>query len=512
MSNKTYLIARREWLENIRTKTFWIGMLAFPIILTLALVVPTLLEKSKSARTYTVIDRSGWLFEEVIERGEISDLGRILQLAAAGRSTELLPADLLSMAENVADGSQDAYLLAASIISGEGIALDSTSRNSVLQWWRDLDSDSAKEISSRLGKAQYRYTAPKTQDPEALNQQIVDEEIFAYMIIDEDPIAAESEHRYVSSNLTDTDLQEWFSDTATDIIRERRMIQRDIDSETAAWLTSPMRFDRKRISETGEEAEVSATDTLRQWAPVAFVYILWFAIFSISQMLLTNTIEEKSNRLMEVLLSSVSPFQLMLGKIIGIAAIGLTMLLSWIIFLILAVKFLPQLLGSGSLPVDLTSIVSDPSYLISFIIYFVLGYLFYASLLVAIGSVCNTLKEAQNLMTPIIMVLIVPLLAMTPIAKDPNGSLAVIMSYIPPFTPFAMMNRVAGSPPMLDYILTTGLLLVSLLAVIWGAAKVFRVGVLMYGKPPKIREIFRWIKAPVGITPRIRKTEQEQDG
>jgi len=508
MSNKTYLIARREWLENIRTKTFWIGMLAFPVILTLAMVVPTLLEKSKSARLYTVIDQSGWLFESVMERAAVDDLSRILMLSAAERELDKLPDEIVSAGEQIRSGQADARAMAADVVNGSTNVLNESAQQAIAQWWSDLDATAAKAISGRLGKARYQQVELDSQSPEALNQAVLNEEIFAYMMIDEDPIGAESNSRFVSSNLTDTDLEDWFSDHATDIIQERRMQQRGIDNDTAAWLTSPMRFELTRINETGEESEVSATDTLRQWAPVAFVYILWFAIFSISQMLLTNTIEEKSNRLMEVLLSSVSPFQLMLGKILGIAAIGLTMLFSWIIFLILAVKFLPLLLGTGSLPVDLSSIVSDPSYLASFVIYFMLGYMFYASLLVAIGSVCNTLKEAQNLMTPIIMVLIIPLLAMMPIAKDPNGSLAVIMSYIPPFTPFAMMNRVAGSPPMMDYVLTTLLLVASLILVIWAAAKVFRVGVLMYGKPPKLREILRWIKTPVGMSPTLRKSDK----
>lgn len=508
MSNKTYLIARREWLENVRTKTFWIGMLAFPVILTLSLVVPTLLEKSKSARPYAVIDQSGWLYESVMERAAIDDVSRILMLSAAERELDQFPDAVIRAGEQIRSGQVDARAMASDVINDTTEVLDANDQQAIASWWNDLDAAAAKAISGRLGKARYQRVEMDAPNSERLNQAILDEDIFAYMMIDEDPIAADSNSRFVSSNLTDTDLEDWFSDHATDIIQERRMQQRGIDNDTATWLTSPMRFERTRINETGEESEVSATDTLRQWAPVAFVYILWFAIFSISQMLLTNTIEEKSNRLMEVLLSSVSPFQLMLGKILGIAAIGLTMLFSWIIFLILAVKFLPMLMGTGSLPVDLSGIVSDPIYLASFVVYFMLGYMFYASLLVAIGSVCNTLKEAQNLMTPIIMVLIIPLLAMMPIAKDPNGSLAVIMSYIPPFTPFAMMNRVAGSPPMMDYVLTTLLLMASLALVVWAAAKVFRVGVLMYGKPPKLREILRWIRTPVGVTPALRKSDK----
>ena len=188
------------------------------------------------------------------------------------------------------------------------------------------------------------------------------------------------------------------------------------------------------MSETGEEEEVDASDKLKQYAPVAFVYILWLAIFSITQMLLTNTIEEKSNRILEVLLSSVSPLQLMMGKIFGIAMTGLTVVLSWVIYFIAAVKIIPKVMGSD-MEVDLSMIANDPLYMVSFVVYFTLGYFFFAAFLVGIGSVCNSIKEANNLMMPISVVLMLPLLAMIPIGQDPNGSLARILSYIPPFTP-----------------------------------------------------------------------------
>jgi ABC-type Na+ efflux pump permease subunit len=120
-------------------------------------------------------------------------------------------------------------------------------------------------------------------------------------------------------------------------------------------------------------------------------------------------------------------------------------------------------------------------------------------MLVGIGAVCNTLKEAQNLMGPITILLILPLLAMVPIGKDPNGTLAKVLSFIPPFTPFVMMNRAAGPPALWEYVATTALLLVSIVVALWAAAKVFRIGVLLTGKPPKLGEILRWIRAPVGM-------------
>jgi len=300
--------------------------------------------------------------------------------------------------------------------------------------------------------------------------------------------------------LTDDDLRDWFSSLATSVVRDRRLATEDIDSDVARWMQEPLRFEPRKLAKDGAEAEVGTVDIVRQFAPVAFVYLLWISVFSIAQMLLTNTVEEKSNRIMEVLLSSVSPLQLMIGKILGIAATGLTLVGSWMVFFIIAVNVIPTIMGA-ELGFNLGLIASDPVYIGSFLVYFVLGYLFIAALLVGIGAVCNSLKEAQNLMTPVTLMLIVPLLTMMPIGKDPNGTLARVMSYIPPFTPFVMMNRAAGPPTAFEYATTTLLLIVSIVVATWAAAKVFRIGILMTGKPPKLTEILRWLRTPVGVVP-----------
>ena len=126
-------------------------------------------------------------------------------------------------------------------------------------------------------------------------------------------------------------------------------------------------------------------------------------------------------------------------------------------------------------------------------LYFLGGYLLYAAVLVAIGSVCNTLKEARNLMQPVMMILMVPLIAMVFITQEPNGTVAKVLSYVPIYTPFTMMNRAAGPPETWEYIVTSALLLVTIWFTFKAAGKVFRVGVLMTGNPPKLKEILGWL-------------------
>lgn len=213
-------------------------------------------------------------------------------------------------------------------------------------------------------------------------------------------------------------------------------------------------------------------------------------------MLLTNTIEEKSNKLIEVLLSSVSPMQLMAGKIIGIALTGLTIIFSWLLMSLTFFIFLPWV-GAFDLPVDLTTAAFDPIFLGSFLVYFLLGYLLYAAILVGLGSIFNNLKEAQNLMLPVQLVQMLPILLMIPVGRDPNGLLAQVLSYIPPLTPFVMMNRAAGPPSTFEYISTTLLLVLAIFCALWVAARIFRMGILMTGNPPEFRQVLKWIRTPV---------------
>ncbi|MBI2504466.1 MAG: ABC transporter permease, partial [Candidatus Latescibacteria bacterium] len=238
--------------------------------------------------------------------------------------------------------------------------------------------------------------------------------------------------------------------------------------------------------------QVAFGDKARQWAPLAFVYLLWIAVFTSAQMLLNSTIEEKSSRIVEVLLSSVDAAELMAGKIAGTAASGLTVVGSWSVFISLAVAIVPGLLGASAMAV--AHIIVNPFYLCSFVVYFFLGYLFYAALLVSIGSLCNSLHETQNLMMPILVPMMIPLFAMVPVGQDPNGLLARVLSFIPPFTPFVMMNRAAGPPAPWEYLATALLMVGAIFLATRAAARIFRIGILMSGKPPRLREIWKWLR------------------
>ena len=327
-------------------------------------------------------------------------------------------------------------------------------------------------------------------------------EIFAYFVIGADPTTSSDECKYVSENLTDRDLTNWFAGIATEVVRERRIAREQIEPAVATWIQKDLRFEGRKLASSGVAEEVGTVDRARQWAPVAFTYLLWFAIFTSAQMLLTSTIEEKAARIIEVLLASVSPLQLMVGKLIGVAGAGLTVVASWALWLFIALLVLPVVAGAPVLGF-LGDVAADPLMLCAFVSYFVLGYLLYAAFLVGVGSVCSNLKDAQNLMLPVMIPMIIAISSMVPIGKDPNGLFAQVMSFIPPFTPFVMMNRSAGPPALWEYVTTTIVLLGAIYAVAYGVARIFRIGILMTGKPPRISEVLRWLAMGEGATPAV---------
>jgi ABC-2 type transport system permease protein len=501
------LVAWREYLDNVRTKTFWISLLALPLIIALAVLVPLLLARVKEVRAYAVLDHSGFVLPQVEERVMVEDWQRVLEAAAGryrqgGRAWEALPEALRQAARQyVAQEEEGREEFVRALARGER-----PEGKSLRQWWEGVSSRELEELDVELWRGRYaRVEVPETDDPQAaLNRRVAQGELFAYFVVGQDPVESDEGCKYVSLNLTDRELLDWFGHRASEVVRARRLAREGLDAEVAAWLEAPVHFAARKVDKAGGEEEVESRDRVRQWAPVAFVYLLWIAVFTNAQALLTNTVEEKSSRVIEVLLSSVSPFELMAGKIAGMAASGLTVVGAWVVFFAGALAVVPELMGARQ--AHLGGIAADPLYLLSFVFYFLAGYLLYAALLVGIGSVCNSLKEAQNLMLPILVPLMVPLLAMVPIGQDPNGTIARVLSFVPLFTPFVMMNRAAGPPPLWEYASTTLLMLGSIFLAVKGAARIFRIGILLTGKPPRLGEMVRWLWLGEGMNPPQRES------
>jgi ABC-2 type transport system permease protein len=510
-------------LENVKTKGFWIGISIFPLLIFASIRVPILLEKHATpARYYVLVDQSGQ-FEKIVDTAmervrlkrlitALSEFAMQNARAKAGTATnkpvkadlEKMPAPNNKAMEDFLDGFADTNPQAIDNFTSQG------GKEAFLQQVKPLVRTNApafKEPKGRFVRLPLpdgtrtnlsisnivQQLRPYLRGQQHLQVDGKDVELYAAILIPADiekkvvrpgDVAALAPGKkdgiqYWSSNLADQSLREYETrgmDTAT---------IRKIERTYAPVAT----LNPKK--EEGQET-VSMADYIRQYAPSAFVYLLWVAIFSIAQMLLNNTIEEKSNRIVEVLLSSVTPGELMTGKLLGIAAIGITMISAWIGALIgiLAWRAGPETEFAS----QVLTVLRTSNLLPAFAFYFLFGYLMYAAVIMALGSVCNTLKEAQNFMGVITMMMMVPLLTMMFIPKDPNGALARVLSWIPIYTPFVMMNRATADPPLFDLAGTMVLMVVSTLVALWASAKVFRIGVLRTGQPPRLLELLRWLR------------------
>jgi ABC-2 type transport system permease protein len=510
---KAMLVALRELQENVRTKAFWLGVLALPVLMVVAIGMSVLFALVKDTRRYAVIDQSGWLLGAVEQRADHADLERVLKVVrdrARKGDDEIakLPAPLRPLATKLHDATdEDVEAMASAMSSGNpspapGVAMLFSGANAseVIAWLATLSPEEARAFGGGLSRGRYvRVDVPQgVADPEgwAREQLGSDGGLFACFVIGADPVAGNDGSKYMTKNATDQELRDWFSRLATEEVKKRRFDKEGVAAEVVERIQEPVVFEARQIGAGGQEKEQSTEERLRQSAPAAFSYILYLSVLITASKLLTNTIEEKSNRLMEVLVSSMSPLELMAGKVLGTASTGLAIIGSWVACATLGIFALPHLVPGG-LPFDPGAVVGDPRFIVSFVVYFLGGYLLFAALLVAIGSVVNSLQEAQNLLMPVNIVLMLPMLALIPVTQDPNGALAKVLSFIPFFTPFVMMNRAAGPPALWEYVATSALLIATLLGMFWMAAKVFRVGILMTGKPPKLIELLRWIKAPV---------------
>jgi len=187
---------------------------------------------------------------------------------------------------------------------------------------------------------------------------------------------------------------------------------------------------------------------------------------------------------MEVLLSAVSPLELMVGKILGQMCVGLVILVVY------------SGMGIASLFAFALQHQLDPMMLVYLVVFFLIAFTTIASMMAAVGSAVNELREAQSLMTPLMLLIMLPWLLWMPISRAPNSMFATILSFVPGVNPFVMMLRLSGSEPPPAWQPPVAILvgLVTVVVCAWGASKVFRVGVLMYGKPPNFRTLLRWIR------------------
>lgn len=306
-----------------------------------------------------------------------------------------------------------------------------------------------------------------------------------------------------------------------------KLVNENVPVDIIERTRTHIRVETIQWSSSGEEKSGSAELA----AIIGYVsgFIMYFFVFLFGAQVMRGVIEEKSNRIVEVIISSVKPFQLMMGKVIGVALVGLTQFLIWI-FLTLAIVTAAQVgLKSDSSKQAQTEMVQNimdqeaaanapgmqdlsqaqkmlddikgrlesiPIVLIiiAFIFYFLGGYLLYASLFAAVGAAVDNDTDTQQFMLPITIPIILALFVMMSAMQTPNSAIAVTFSMIPFTSMIVMMARIPYGVPIWELILSASLLIITIIGTIWMAGKIYRTGILMYGKKVNYRELWKWIK------------------
>jgi ABC-2 type transport system permease protein len=426
--NKIGIVAGAEFGMLVRTRAFLITVLLMPVLVAGSIVVQRFIAKQvdRTPRAFAVLDRSGALYEEV-----------------AARTRE----------RNAA--------VAAGLLAGAPFEPERA------------DPGARSPDDERL----------------ALSERVRRGEIFAFVEIPADALASEGAGRivYYSEHPTYEDLRTWLELVTNDQIRRVRLKRAGVDPEVVA------RLDRRVASEHvgllargpgGEIVSAGRVDVVRTYiVPLALMYILFLTIFMAAPQLMNAVMQEKMSRISEVLIGSVSAFELMMGKLLGSAGVSLVLALVY--------------LGGGMAVAAYSGYLHavTPSLVAYFVLFMALAVLLYGSIFIAVGAACSDLKDAQSLITPVMLVAVMPMFAWQLVLKSPSSPAAVALSLFPPATPFLMLLRLAVQPGPPWWQVTAGILLAAATAVacVWAAGKIFRVGILTQGKSPGFGQMLRWI-------------------
>ena len=320
---------------------------------------------------------------------------------------------------------------------------------------------------------------------------------FDGVLVLDDASVASGRLEYLGVNVTSPSEMQKLETSMQVALRTERLKRAGIDPYLALPALREVDLQTRKVTDGRLSGESGATSFI-----IAYLmgFVLYLALVLYGNQVMTSVVDEKSNRIAEVLVSSLSPFQLMLGKVVGVGSVGLAQLGIWGVTATLVTTYRAPLAKLFGLSANAAAAIKMPEFrpdvLVVFLVFFVLGFLLYAAAYAAIAALCNSPQEAQQANSPITMMLVAGFVSMFSLLGDPSGSVARILSFVPMFSPLIVPVRYSLAPLSLaELLLSAGILLGTMLLVVWIAGKIYRVGVLMYGKRPRLSEVWRWVRA-----------------
>jgi ABC-2 type transport system permease protein len=440
--NKMFAVIKREYLQSVRRKAFIIMTLIFPFLMIGIMLLPGLMMgRGLGEKKIAVLDGTGKLREAFM------------------RPTESPKEDPKDQARNAMRRSRDLPMqLAVEYIDKTG-------------------TDVAKEAQPYLDRMTTSAKGVQKLDGVFL--------VPGNALTDENAKLA-----YYTRSAADFMTQERLARRTNREIQRMRLAANGISPEVLDTLMRDLNVEAVQLSRTGEKKKAGQLDFILGFVMVAML-LLPSLIYGTETM--RGIIQEKNDRVVEVLISSLSPKQLLTGKIIGVALIGLTQLAAWFVLgVILALALSPIITAAG---LNILGFFR-PIIFFYFVIFFVLAYLTYVCIYAVAGAVCNNEREAQQFIMPVMMLMLMPWILAAPIITNPDSNVAVGFSMAPGLGPISMFIRTTVSdPPLWHLAVSIGMSILTILAFFYITAKIFRIGILSYGKRPTIPELMRWVKA-----------------
>ena len=395
-------------------------------------------------------------------------------------------------------------------------------------WMSKIKDDQVREVAviDQTGKyfswfkntETYRFTDVNNGATTEYNHHQNANGIYATLIISDDLLRNHAGLTLYSDKQTTDDLKNLIANTLNSGLRDEKLASYQIANlkEIIEESKISVQIQTLKIGKDGAKTVTSAA--VAEVTGILFTFIIYLFIFVYGGMVMQGVMEEKTNRIIEIMVSSVKPFDLMMGKIIGIGLVGITQFVLWIILGGILISFGGFMWGSGNLETpnqmmfnmqevpaispqqampELLSAVSsiNLSMIIGlFFVYFIGGYMLYASLFAAIGASVNSSEDSQQFMLPITALVLFAFYAAIYSIQNPDGPLAFWTSIIPFTAPIVMMVRLPFDVPVEQILLSIALLYATFLLVVRFSAKIYRVGILMYGKKPGFKELIKWIK------------------
>jgi ABC-2 type transport system permease protein len=329
-----------------------------------------------------------------------------------------------------------------------------------------------------------------------------------YLVLPKNLLDGGSEATYTSSQGGGLTTRAQLDDLIDEAVQDERLARENAPPEVLSILESNVSLTTRQLTEEGATDDSSIAYMAVGWA---MAFLIYMAVLIYGQYVMQGVIEEKNSRVVEIVVSSVRPFELMMGKVLGIGAMGLTQFIVWGVLILggtsmlgsVAALFLtPSMLNlpdgasedAVHQAVDVSLPSLSPGLLIWFVLFFLGGYLLYASLFAAVGSAVEQQQDAQSFVVPLTLPLIIPIVTLFFMLEAPNAPFSVVMSMIPFFSPVLMVARLAvASVPFWQVGGAFLLLAGTFVGAIWMSGRIYRVGILMYGKKPSLREVARWL-------------------